>query len=101
MKRADQLQHRPARRSVSTRDRRWLTRGSPAVNRPSEPALSDVLEMAIMTRRIVSVAVELTMILPRSVLEEFVERLIARLDDAQGDADLEDGLDPDLEDVDE
>ena len=45
--------------------------------------------MARVTRRVLSVAVELTLMLPRSILEQFVERLIDRLDGQDGDPDAE------------
>jgi hypothetical protein len=55
--------------------------------------------MAIVTRRILSVAVELTLMLPRSILEQFVDRVIERLDAHDGDLELEliDEREPDRE----
>ncbi len=98
MKRADQLEHRPARRSVSTRDSRWLARRAESVNRSPDPALLDVLEMSRVTRRILEVAVELTLMMPRSVLGEFVEQLIERMDRQEGDPNLEPDDDREPED---
>ena len=48
-----------------------------------------MVEMAMVTRRILSVIVELTLMLPRSVLEEFVARIIDRLDAKDADPDAE------------
>jgi hypothetical protein len=99
VKRADQFQHRPARQSVSTRDSGRITRRGGSVNRAPGSSLSDVVEMAIVTRRILSVAVELTLMLPRSILEQFVDRVIERLDAHDGDLELEliDEREPDRE----
>ena len=51
----------------------------PAARKPPTATFGDVL----------SKAVELTLILPRPMLERFVERVIERLDDLDGDPDLE------------
>jgi hypothetical protein len=40
-------------------------------------------------RDVLSMALELTLMLPRPMLERFVERTIQRLDDLDGDPDLE------------
>lgn len=89
MKRADQRQRQPARQSFSTRDKRLLSRRAARVNRAPDQSLSDMVEMATVTRRILSVVVELTLMLPRSVLEEFVDRIIDRLDAKDGDPEAE------------
>jgi hypothetical protein len=90
--------HRPATRLLK-RDRTFSARNVLSVESPADPTTSEVLEVAILTRRIVAMAVELTMILPRSILEEFVERLLSRLDALDGDPDLEPDADFELEDI--
>jgi hypothetical protein len=56
-------------------------------------------ELNPLIGRLLSVALELTLMLPRPMLERIVVRLIERLDELDGDSDLEaaDEREPELE----
>ena len=96
MKRAAQ-QFQPIRpAAVSTRDGSCIIpRQFPA--NADQASVSADLQMISVARPalaatfgdMLSVAVELTLMLPRPLLERFVERVIERLDDLDGDPDLE------------
>lgn len=82
MKRLGQDRHRPARQSLPTLDRR-VTRSTKWARRIPDSDRSNVVG------RVLAVAVELTLMLPRAVLERFVDQVIERLDAEDGDPDSE------------
>jgi hypothetical protein len=88
VKQIDRARQRHAGQSLSARHRRPRSRRAGNLQRP-DLSSSEVVSVAMVTRRILSVAVELTLMLPHSILEEFVERVIERLDAQAGDPDCE------------
>lgn len=94
MRRADQ-HYQSVRPPVSARDQRCISTHNMPVNDQIgadfelEHLLAERPELTPVVRGILSVAIQLTMMLPRLAIEHFVDAIVQHLDRYDGDPDTE------------